>query len=65
MSGEAPLVGPIQGYTITILNHEDEVVLERTLSLNKVGGAHVTNPESLIMMIEDAVFTSEEGRDTS
>lgn len=62
MSGESPLVGPITGYKITITNQntpEGDVILEQDLKLNKVGGAHITNAEDLIMMIEDAVFNWE------
>ena len=62
MSGETPLVGPITGYVITITNQNEEggpVILEQDLKLSKVGGAHITNAEDLIMMIEDAVFNFE------
>jgi hypothetical protein len=62
MSGEAPLAMPIEGYTISVFKSNTEkgdVILEQDLKLNKVGGAHVTNADDLIMMIEDAVFNYE------
>lgn len=62
MSGETPLMAPIKGYYITITNQNDddgEVIMESELNLTKVGGAHVKNPEDLIMMIEDAVFNDQ------
>lgn len=62
MSGETPMVEPIEGYTISVFKHdtnEGDVIWEQDLRLNKVGGAHITNAESLIMMIEDAVFQKE------
>lgn len=65
MSGETPLANPIKGYTIAVfkLVQPDEasnIVLEVDLKLNKVGGAHITNAESLITLIEDAVFKEEQ-----
>lgn len=62
MSGEAPLVGPIEGYTISVFKSNTEkgdVIMEVDLKLSKVGGAHITNAEDLIMMIEDAVYQKE------
>ena len=62
MSDEAPLVGPIEGYTIAVFKsntNEGDVILEQDLKLNKVGGAHITNVDDLVMMIEDAVFQKE------
>jgi hypothetical protein len=61
MSGKTPLVEPITGFTIAVFKtvQPDEsanVIYEVDLKLNRVGGAHITNAESLIMMIEDAVF---------
>ncbi len=59
MSGEAPLVAPIRGFHITITNQnteDGEVIHESELKLSKVGGAHITNADALIMIIEDAVF---------
>lgn len=53
------LVTPIEGYVITITNQnkdDGEVVLEIPLRINQVGGAHLTNPDDLVMMIEDAVY---------
>lgn len=66
MSAKNPLVLPIEGYTIAVFKHntdKGDVILERDLKLNKCGGAHVTGVADLIMMIEDAVFQSEESRD--
>lgn len=63
MSGEAPLVKPIEGYTISVFKHntdKGDVILERDLRLNKCGGAHVVGVADLIMMIEDAVFQKEQ-----
>jgi len=59
------LASPIKGYTISVFKHQGAdrspyLVTELDLKLNKVGGAHITNPESLIMMIEDAVLEEEE-----
>ena len=34
-------------------------VMEEDIKLSKVGGAHVTNAEAIITMIEDAVFKEE------
>lgn len=59
MSGETPLAEPVTGFYITITNQntvEGDVIHESELKLNKCGGAHITNAESLIMIIEDAVF---------
>lgn len=67
MSGEAPLVGPIEGYVITVTDQntdEGDVILEMPLRLNKVGGAHVVGAEGLITVIEDAVFNAEHERET-
>jgi hypothetical protein len=58
MSGETPLIGPIEGYRIA-LTKEGEVIDDFQLKLSKVGGAHITNAEDLIMLIEDAVFKEE------
>jgi len=62
MSGETPMAAKIEGYVLTVTNQNTDngdVILEKRLRLNKVGGAHVENPEDLIMMIEDAVFNAE------
>lgn len=67
MSGEAPLVMPIKGYYITVTDHNNdtgEVLFESELRMNKAGGAHITNAEDLIMIIEDAVFTQEKENDS-
>lgn len=61
MSGEAPLIGPIEGYYITVYREGRSLpLLVEKLKLGKVGGAHITNPEDLIMQIEIAVFKEEE-----
>lgn len=64
MSGEAPLIAKIEGYTVAVfkLVQPDEptnVVAEFDLRLSKVGGVHVERAEDLIMLIEDAVFKEE------
>lgn len=67
MSGEAPLVMPIKGYYVTVTDHNNdtgEVLFESELRMNKTGGAHITNAEDLIMIIEDAVFTQEKENDS-
>lgn len=69
MSGETPLVEPIEGYSIAVFKkvQPDEpanCVFEEDLKLSKVGGAHITNTDSLVMMIEDAVFAEENNGDT-
>ncbi len=61
MSGSTKLVEPIEGYTVAIFKKDgNNPIFEEDLRLSKVGGARVTNPEDLIMMIEDAVFKEEE-----
>jgi len=61
MSGSTKLVEPIEGYTVAIFKKGgNNPIFEEDLRLSKVGGARVTNPEDLIMMIEDAVFKEEE-----
>lgn len=56
-----PLIGPIEGYQIAVAKADDcDIIAVLPLKLSKVGGAHITNAESLIMMIEDAVFSNEE-----
>jgi hypothetical protein len=61
MSGESPLIGPIEGYRIALTKeYAGEVIADFQLKLSKVGGAHITNAEDLIMMIEDAVFKEEQ-----
>jgi len=67
MSGESPLISPITGYTVAVFklvepDQPANCVMEEDLKLSKVGGAHITNVESLIMMIEDAVFHEEDKR---
>lgn len=61
MSGETPLVAKIEGYTVVVFKngHKDNPITELDLRLNKVGGAHIENPDDLIMMLEDAVFNEE------
>jgi len=67
MSGENPLIGPIEGYTIAVFKNDTDKgdvlfytrILEQDLKLSKVGGAHITNVEDLVIMIEDAVFQKE------
>lgn len=59
MSGESPLIGPIEGYRIALVK-EGEVIDDFALRLSKVGGAHVRGSEDLITMIEDAVFKEEQ-----
>jgi len=63
-SSKPELVTPIEGYDLILTRRKpdkySQVKIIR-LSLNKVGGAHITNPEDLITQIEDAVFLHEEG----
>jgi len=60
MSGSTKLAEPIEGYTVAIFKKGgNNPIFEEDLRLSKVGGARVTNPEDLIMMIEDAVFKEE------
>ncbi len=64
MSGETPLATPIDGYELLVIRREPDKYKQLkviNLRLNKVGGAHITNPEDLIKQIEDAVFLNEEG----
>lgn len=64
MSNSKPeLVIPIENYGIQLFHELPgtyKMVKSIKLRLNKVGGAHVTNPEDLIKQIEDAVFLNEE-----
>ena len=65
MSGKTPLVEPIAGYTVAVFRLVESgqpanCVMEEDLKLSKVGGAHITNAEALIMLLEDAVFQEEE-----
>ena len=53
----AKLVEPITGYTVAVF--KGNPITELDLKLSKVGGAHITNADDLIMMIEDAVFNWE------
>lgn len=64
MSGETPLIGSIEGYSIVLYKTDEvgqtaSVVIRADLRLSKIGGAHIKNPEDLIMLIEDAVFREE------
>ncbi len=63
-SGEVKLATPIDGYELIIVRRKPDKYSQVkiiNLKLNKVGGAHITNPEDLIKQIEDAVFLHEEG----
>lgn len=54
---------PIEGYTVAIFKKDgNNPIFEEDLRLSRIGGAHITNPEALIMMIEDAVFHEEDKR---
>jgi hypothetical protein len=69
MSGENPLIKPIKGYTIAVYKlvepgESANLLMEEDLRLTKVGGAHITNADSLLMMIEDAVFKEENRGDS-
>ena len=64
MSGKTPLVGKIEGYTVAIFKQAQpdesaKVIFEEDLRLSRIGGAHVENPDDLIILIEDAVFKEE------
>jgi hypothetical protein len=54
---------PIKGYEITVGYYRPDgdyrLLKKICLRLNKTGGAHITNKEDLIRLIEDAVFTNE------
>lgn len=59
---EVPLTSPIEGYQLMVVAPHglgQFEVARFDLKLSRVGGAHVTNKESLIQMIEDAVFINE------
>jgi hypothetical protein len=66
MSAKDPLALPIEGYRIALLKESSPDaefttrIADFQLKLSKVGGAHITNAESLITMIEDAVFKEEQ-----
>ena len=63
MSGSTKLAEPIEGYTVTIFKKGgNNPIFEEDLRLSKVGGAHITNPDALITMLEDAVFKEEDER---
>ena len=59
---------PLKGYEVNIghYNGRGDFRLIKTipLKLNKLGGAHVTNKEDLIRLIEDAVFNNEKEEDS-
>lgn len=61
--GEPSTTSPLKGYEITVGYYKPggdyRLVKRICLRLNRVGGAHVTNPEDLIKQIEDAVFINE------
>lgn len=54
----------IKGYTIAVFRADGSdksahVVMEEDLKMTRLGGAHIINGESLLTMIEDAVFNEE------
>lgn len=59
---------PLTGYEINIghYNSRRDFRLIKTIPLkvNSLGGAHVTNKEDLISLIEDAVFNNEKEEDS-
>lgn len=64
MNNEKSSTDAIEGYEIIVALRGVETFKQVKiirLSLNSVGGAHVTRPDDLIKQIEDAVFLSEEG----
>ena len=64
MSNEKSSVEAIEGYEIIVALRGVETFTQVKiirLSLNSVGGAHVTRPDDLIRQIEDAVFLNQEG----
>lgn len=64
MSSKTPLVDPITGYTVSVFKEGgNNPVMEEDLKLSRVGGAHITNAEALIILIEDAVFKEEDNYD--
>lgn len=64
MSNDKSTTDALEGYEIIVARRDvskfKQVKIIR-IRLNRVGGAHVTNPEDLIRQIEDAVFLNEEG----
>jgi len=61
MSNKPTLTDPLDGYRIKVTRY-DGTVANLELKVNQVGGAHITNPEALVVMIEDAVFNHEKAR---
>ena len=64
MTNEKSSVEAIEGYEIIVALRGVETFTQVKiirLSLNSVGGAHVTRPDDLIRQIEDAVFLNQEG----
>lgn len=63
MSNDKPLTGPIEGYELNLsyVGKPGDFKLVKTipLRLGRTGGAHITNKEDLIRLIEDAVFNNE------
>jgi hypothetical protein len=63
MSSKDPLILPIEGYRIALVKEGEEFnthIKDFPLRLSKVGGAHIKNPEDLIMLIEDTVYKQEQ-----
>ena len=58
-----PMNDPIEGYELVLVYRKPDLhrnVGSFPLNLGKTGGAHIKNPESLIVLIEDAVFNNEQ-----
>lgn len=62
MSNDKSTTLPIEDYEINVSHSEPgKFTLVKTIPLkvNSLGGAHITNKEDLIRLIEDAVFNNE------
>jgi hypothetical protein len=57
------MIDPIEGYAIVLIYRKPDLhrqVGHFPLKVGKTGGAHIKNPESLITLIEDAIFMNEQ-----
>lgn len=57
-----PMIDPIEGYELVLVYRKPDLHRQvRTFPLNvgKTGGAHIKNAESLIVMLEDAIYLND------
>lgn len=57
-----PMIDPIEGYELVLVYRKPDLhrqVRSFPLNVGKTGGAHIKNPESLIVLIEDAIYLND------